>query len=339
MGLIDTVRIGYRTHAQPARDSLPEGTQAHVDDVGTPGEGWRYHVKLSSGAVLQWGGGGRAVMEWSVPKMLHGHNVEAVGLLDALGCAREVYREAAGVLAPTEAFEACRVYRVDVVRDFSDVPAPLPLLRALQHFPSKGRCVARLYADPARNGAATLTKGNGARGGTLYDKWAEVARTELPKNVLSLAEGRLRYEARIRKRPLEKAHAGTVADLSRDRLETVRREVWEWCGYGTAVAMMDDVEAKIWAAPVSKSARKDLLAFWRAVTTGHDPREVVSRPTIYRCRDWLIAEGALPGDWRTDTDLGTFGGAEAPPIMYERPRPGTAVRLDLGSGRLMREAV
>ena len=278
---VDTVRLVY----QAAGPGDRTGASAQVVQLDEPGEGWRYSAPLRVGGFVSWGVAGMAAVELSVPKASAGHNVYGLRLAEAVDVAREAFAEAVERVPAVDGFEACRVNRIDLVRDFEGVTRQMETLRAFSTVKPSGRAVSRLFQDASRGGAPTLTVGNGARHGTLYDKQAECRGQGETAQVISLAEGRLRFEARLRKYQLRRAGVGQVLDLEEHKLGSMRRRVFEWVGYDREVTGMAKILSHVFNHDgLSRRERLSAIGFFVATAHGQPADDIVSKNTATKYR-------------------------------------------------------
>ena len=298
---IDTIRLVY-TAAGPGD---LRGANAQVVKLDEPGEGWIYSAPLDVGGFVSWGVAGKAAVELSVPKAQDGHNVYGLELPAALAVARVAFEQAAERVPAVDGFESCMVNRVDLVRDFDGVTRQMETLRSFSTLKPKGRATSRLYQDASRGGAPTLTVGNGARHGTLYDKQAECRGKGESAKVISMAEGRLRFEARIRKYQLRKSGIGQVVDLEERKLQAMRRQVFEWVGYDREVTGMSKVLASVMSnGELSQREKLSAIGYFVATAHGVPTGDVVSKNTATKYRR-VAEELGLILDPNSADELGT----------------------------------
>lgn len=326
---IDTVRFAYDTRESTGR---PHGARAQVYDLGTDREAWAFSADLPEGGQVMWGNGPRAVVELNVSKAKQGHNVEALDLADTLEVAREAFDWAQLWIPAAVPFEDAFVNRLDLVRDFEGVTRPVQTLSALRSVPMRGRATARLFNDAHKGGAITLTKGNGARSSTLYDKGAEVLKFEPKKPsknadadereayreacarhraLVALAEGRLRFEARVRKEPLRRAGVTTMQDVTPFadnvvRLGWLRRQMFGWAGFDREVSALARVTEAVLSDPeLSNRERATCLGYFLLASQGHEVGRLFSSNT-QRKYERVASTLGLVLDGTAPTEAGTF---------------------------------
>lgn len=227
---IDTLRIGgpsrrlfRRATGWKAQGSISEDGEF----VGTA----FLRVLPETGARLQVIAGQDheyAFCEFSAPKVMGSDNVRPLDLEEARKAWGKVAEEADEFVTwPDEV----NVNRLDVARDFTDVPELGPLLLGLSSVPVPGRKVRDLYRDPAAGNAQTLFVRNKSGGCRLYDKGEE---SGLPGTA-----GRLRCEAQERRAGLRAKGVATFRSLTNADVYRIGRERFDWAGFGRSVATID----------------------------------------------------------------------------------------------------
>ena len=260
---VDTIRLRGRVknadsitnlaHVRASRLLEPRGK---VDGDGytlvagsdTLRSGARIQVDIANQGVPE------AAVEFSAPKVANGHNVVALPLREALDVARSVYEEASELVDWAQPFDLMRVGRLDLDRDFEQVEHAGPLLSALSKVRAPYNPKTRYYPDPEKGNAATLTRGPAARWlATLYDKHGEALHRhryaqphdkQKAQQELTQAEGRLRYELRLRPEAMGK-NLRLVRDLNDDDLTRLRRGYFDRVGYGLEVSGMQRAAALV----------------------------------------------------------------------------------------------
>lgn len=261
--------------------------------------------RLDGGGTLRTGVGDRAVVEASIPKRLHGHNVHPVSWAEAADELRSMWTEAREYVRPLTAFGDGRVVRIDAVRDFAGVHGFQHFAGSLEQAVKAPRVRSRLYRDRARRGSLTLALGNSQWRAALYDKFAESMREE--------ARGQIRYEARLGRRWAERAGVSLVSEGS---LLELARERFTTCGFGRTVGGMQEVLGKVLeASGLSKRERASFLGVLWAEAWGCES-DVASRNTVGKYR-------------RIARDLGL--------ALRREDAPAVSARLDYESGRLQVE--
>lgn len=294
------VRTG-ETDLEPvaAGDVLGSGARIGVDKLHAGGwEGW---------------------VEFSAPKVGTGSNVVALPLRQAVDVARDVFREAEAVVNWLDPFERTRVQRIDLDRDFDGVEHQVPLLTGLSKLRAAYNPKTRLFPDPAKSGAMTLTRGPASRWlSTLYDKegearhrarYAPEAEKAQRQNDITSAAGRLRFEARLRSDVL--GGQRTIGDLVEDELAGLRRKYFERVGYGMEVAGMDRAVALIVASDLTEAAKIQTLGY--LVMESQGMPAAFGRTTVWKYRKRCEELGVTAADMqsmattavRLDYDAGT----------------------------------
>lgn len=313
---IDTIGISF-----PVADYDQKGCTANVSNYGTESEGWTYRRRLEGGGFVGFGAGGMAWAEASLPKRLSVDRVNDDALPVELvhSAVAALVTEVCERATPTENLTTDgivvsplnpRIVRLDVVRDFDllDSARLGPMMDALAEVPHAGRTKVSRWADPSRGSAETLTVGPRSWGATLYDKHAESS---------SAREGRLRFEARLRRRQLTSAkareaggHIGYLADVRPDKVDRVRRAWFGTAGFDREIVTPQRLFDR--TPGLKLQQRLALVGYWQAVSEGS--RGSVSRSTDYRYR-------------KLSDDLGI--------VMATRPQAEAAegLRLDYETGR------
>jgi hypothetical protein len=155
---------------------------------------------------------------------------------DLVGQAVDAMAElAANVLPVDEHPDTWKVTRVDVARDFLDVPDPALFVRALAPLPRPYARRSFVYRDPTRNRAETMAIGSNSGMVRLYDRHsAHGARGAEPCS--------LRWELEARTPWLGGARAGDLSPAFFDLLAAHR---WEWSACGTVVTTADGMVARV----------------------------------------------------------------------------------------------
>lgn len=306
---VDTIRL-----RGPVRDFAAAAArlQSRRVDLGLDG---RERVVEASGRLP---GGARVkvdqlrevpecAVEFSAPKVANGSNVVPLPLAEAIAVAREVVGQVDELVGFTVPFEAMRVQRIDLDRDFEDVDNIGPLLSALSRLPAPNNPATRYFPDPSRGNAATLTRGSPARWqSTLYSKEGEAlsrlrsARTDEQKAAATVdvqkAQRRLRFELRSRTEVLGDRGLRLVGDLDDDALAGMRRYYFDRVGYGLEVTGMQVAVARVMEAEtdVSVNRRLALIGWLSAQAYGMAPD--LSTRTGFRYKSLAQEIGVAPAD-------------------------------------------
>ncbi len=120
-----------------------------------------------------------------------------------------------------------RVKRLDLARDFSGVSDPSSLIGGLIGVHRNHARQARVFYDPERNGAQTLTVGGKRDQARAYDKAQESGEG---------AAGVVRVEFLCRDWLMRYGNMRNVGDMTDDSIDELGRDRFEWSGMGTGVA-------------------------------------------------------------------------------------------------------
>jgi hypothetical protein len=253
--LLDTVRVTGPIKGHCLREvnvkRLIAGTGEFNDRV-TSATGF-----LESGTkiLVRTNGGLSATMERSLPNISRGNNVKASTVEEARDALSYIYDEAAHFVEWDCELKDLHVRRADVVGDFDGVLHLDALLNGLARV-SVPRCRStKVYTDPQRGGAKTLSRSvPGSWQASVYDKHAEVlhrarrARTPDRRDYLThLAgelAGRARFEVSVRTQPLLRAGVITVSDLfTESKLLYLREYYFQRACFDHAVGGAPHLEA------------------------------------------------------------------------------------------------
>lgn len=169
-----------------------------------------------------------------------------------------------------------KVKRLDLARDFREVPDTALFVRSLQGLPRPYARRSFTYRDPRRNRAQTLAVGSGAGMVRLYDQWEAYASKGAP-------EGSLRWEVECREAWLHEAAAG---DLAPAFLGALGGHRWEWSACGTPVATS---EAGFVAAIEARTCRHR-----RPRQRCEESCDGLAPATASRLRgDWMAAQAGI----------------------------------------------
>jgi len=284
-GRLDTVGVAF----QVGPDFRTTGATASVVQLGEVGEAWRYRHKLAGGGFLALGINGKAWAEASLPKRIDGENVEAVTVPDALELLRGLVAEADEYCDRKVPFEHAEVVRIDAVRDFQGVHHAAELLSGLANTPRPAVQKVKLFQDPERCSAETLTVGPKAWKMTGYDKHVETAG--------AAPEGQLRTETRLHREQLLSEHArkggymmGHVADITDDKVERLHRGRFELACFDREVVGVASVAAAIRRAELTDESKRELWCF----LTMPGASELMSKNTRTRYRRLARELGVTP---------------------------------------------
>lgn len=205
----------------------------------------RLHVDLRHGPF--------AWFEHSLPNLVHGTNLRALPVVDAVRATETIYMEALSFVEWAVPLDDLRVMRLDADRDFlSELPISTLLeaigaTRSLPYRPRGGH-----WGN--EEGFTSVVRGHGARWlSRLYSKADEIGsrarRVENPAERNRLlreaveAEGILRCETRMRSPVLTEASLVRLGDLTDERVAGMCRKYFERAGYHEEVGSIDKIQA------------------------------------------------------------------------------------------------
>jgi hypothetical protein len=194
--------------------------------------------------------GGGVSFELSVPKILRRTNEVPASIQEVMEVVKEIYYVAHFYVDWTTDCDDLELHRVDLVRGFdhvTDISATLHRLSVAQA--ARGR-LRKVFTDPTRGNAQTLTVGTPRRWmSTAYDKptemfWAasrtrdKVLAFDLREKARMLqARGHLRAEMSVRAKPLiERLGSNRLVDiLKEETMSTTAHHYFEAAGLDTPV--------------------------------------------------------------------------------------------------------
>jgi len=200
--------------------------------------------------------GGRVSFELSVPKVLRRTNEVAASIPEVEAVIQMVYKAASRLVDWTTDWTDSELPRVDLVRGFesvNDISTTLNRLSVVQQ--SRGR-VRKVFTDPSRGNAQTLTVGTSRRWmATCYDKATEMlwaaSRTkdilharDLQQKAHDLqARGHLRVEISVRAKPLnERIGSNRLVDiLQEDTMNATAEHYFNAAGLNTPIGGTDKI--------------------------------------------------------------------------------------------------
>ncbi len=271
--LVDTVVYTGAIRTMPSRarhhQVVEAGTAEILDDSYRFVEGpIRFDISKSYGTLL-------ARVEYSLPNFRHGTNIAALDPTEAIDVLQDIDREVGKVIRWVNPDLRTRsLSRVDLVRDFHDVPDIVSLTRQLEtHSPYSGPRI--MHRTPSlENQAASLMMGRRRRwSATLYDKHAQViGRRSLDsgghRRLANACEGTLRYELRLWRPVLRESRAITIPDLEAPVLERMLRDKWEKCGLGREVVPPEQWRNRLEQAEITNAKKISLLGYVDAMRNG-----------------------------------------------------------------------
>ncbi len=197
-------------------------------------------------------GGPMADLEFNPSRLIDSEDTWALcPVEDVMGTLEEVLATLVTHITPGEEPEMMQVSRLDVARDFLDVPNINATLRALSVNDPKW-CEAKQvwFSTDGRNLAETLKFGGQAEYLQLYDKAAQMKKKRIGGRA---PEGTLRYEVRARKdgwlgspnEPSDFDGINVMAHVTRPAVEALAWQRWRWCGAGAFVVAPDLFQAVV----------------------------------------------------------------------------------------------
>lgn len=305
---LDTVRIGGEaTRRTVTRRQVADWrVSAATDDAGRRVEQSMLRT-LECGATLQFRPGrgddsDRAFVEFSIPKLLQGNNTHPSSLQASRIAVSAVLTEAAEFVE----LHQTNINRLDVVRDFTDVPHIGGVLLSLIAAPISGRKTVSMYGDAALGGIQTRTVRNNDGACRAYDKGAEAGTAD--------AQGRLRVEAEERRRNLRSLGIADWRALTESQIYIVGRRRFEWAGLGTSISSVSEAIVRILAAKLSGAGKAKLVGYHELRRRGLDGALNSSDRSRFR-RDLealgLFGSEHADSPFRLDYDRGLLVGDEA----------------------------
>ena len=315
---VDTIRLAVTLPAMPTLRNLR--TRQHVDPLtgAISTTVINSYEQLSAGGfvnVRPVRGGASAVVEFSVPRAVQGHNVWPVPAGRVIELIAPVAEEISDLFGIKVELAGVGVRRIDVVRDFeADGAVAADLLHRLSVAKIAGAPPIKTFASRRFTGVQTLSVGNGERWqATLYHKGEEVladaqrhpARwTSRPMAAAAReAGGRLRYELRLRA-ILREIGINTVSDLDEELLQEQSRRYWARCRFGAEMTTSALQRAIIDAGNAGKREKRVLVnaiallvadAVGAPVAVSHNTRDLHRSVLRRHGVDRAVIHGALAG--------------------------------------------
>jgi len=305
---LDTVRIGGEaTRRTMRRRQVSDWRVSAATNEAGQRVDRSFLRKLDCGATLQYRPGtgndaDRAFVEFSIPKLLAGENVHP----SSLSAARVAVSAALSEAGEFVELHHTNVNRLDVVRDFTDVPHIAGVLLAFDTVPMSGRKTIVTYSDAAIGGIQTRSVRNSDGGCRGYDKGVESGNPE--------AQGRLRIEAEERRRNLRQLGIERWDALTERDLYTVGLRRFEWACFDARISSASDAIVRILAADLNGAAKAKLVGFHELQRRGLD--SALNGNDRSRFRRDLEALGLFGSEhadapFRLDYDRGFLVGDEA----------------------------
>jgi len=200
--------------------------------------------------------GGSVSFELSVPRVFRGTNEVAASIEEVIEVVQRVHHAASYRVHWIGDWTALEVLRVDLVRGFEDVTDISTTIHRLSTVPQARGRLRKVFNDPARGDAQTLTVGTPRRWlTTAYDKPAEMLHAASKTNDTVHAEdlrekalllqGRrhLRVETSVRARPLKERLGSNrlVELLEEDAVNTTVEHYFKAVGLDTPVGGVDKI--------------------------------------------------------------------------------------------------
>lgn len=261
---VDTIRVrglhrGHDLSRKTERTSIDPST-GEVRVLGSKSYDWvwilGHRVSLQSDDRQ----GGGVSFECSVPKVSRRTNEVASSIEEVEQVVQQIFHAASYLVDWTTGWSDLEVRRVDLVRGFDDVrdiSATLNRLAVVHQ--SRGR-VRKVFTDPRRGEAQTLTVGTARRWMcTAYDKATEMQSaasktsdtmlaSDLKRKAALLKErGHLRVEISVRAKPLKERLGSNrlVEILKEDVMNTTAKHYFQAAGLDTAIGGTDKVNRAI----------------------------------------------------------------------------------------------
>ena len=244
---VDTIRVTGHLECQPARGQWAYVKQVRYGLSGFEDAGAR--VPLGDGIELRADfkrDSPTASFEFSVPRLLQGHNCVTSSIEQTLEALMEIYHRASSVVEWSTPFGELGVMKLDLVRDaFSPYPiATTALFDGLRKVSSPYRPTTQAFSKG--NAGTSVIRGTRKRWTvTMYCKdiqlEAAAASTKDPvqkpwlQGLAQDAKGQLRIEARLLSPVLRKEGIRTVRDLSQSSVESLHRQYFDNARFGTEV--------------------------------------------------------------------------------------------------------
>lgn len=232
-----------------------------------------------------------AQLQVSLPKFRWGHNAIALPITDLHQEIDKVIDALSDHVVIETSDRDCRsvkVKRLDLVRDFDDVPCVSDLIEGLRKIPRPGRMFLRTFSNRAGH-SETLTVGpKSSWAATLYDKYAECPDFAKP--------GQLRCELRCRKRLQQKwavHHGGKInvlADINPQKAARIARGMFDDARFGVQIMTHASMAAEVMAYQELSETQKLRLIGYLTVT-GAGLHVATSPTTLNRYQRYLEAVG------------------------------------------------
>ncbi len=257
---VDTIRVrglhnGHDLRRKTER-TVVDPTTGEIRVVGSKSYDfvWVKGHKVALQADNRQGGG--VSFELSVPKVLRRTNEVAASILEVAEVVQQVHHAASYLVDWKADCTALELNRVDLVRCFENVTDISTTLNRLSVVQQTGGRLRKVFTDPKRGFAQTLTVGTPRRWMcTAYDKATEMlwaaSRThdaphasDLTQKALDLrARGHLRVEMSVRARPLKERLGSNrlVEILKENAMNTTAQHYFQVAGLDTPIGGTEKV--------------------------------------------------------------------------------------------------
>lgn len=192
---------------------------------------------------------------------------------------------------------AVKLKRLDLARDFGGVTSPTQILGGLIGVHRNHSRQARVFYDPDKNGAQTLTVGGKRNQARAYDKEQESG----PE-----AAGFLRAEFLCRDWLTRYSDMAHLDDMTDDKLDELGRDRFDWSGMGTTVASsVQGVIDAVARLDLSPTKERHLLGY--LLQSGYGLPTQMSRTTAAEYRRLAKQAGvamALDGLGQDEAEIG-----------------------------------
>jgi hypothetical protein len=238
------------TRVNPASgDVLSEGVMTRAPDGVTR---FGYYFARGRNEAIGW-------LEASLPRLVHGNNVQALQYEEAIRTAVTLTSSVAEVMPWKSESKDMRLSRIDLVMDIREVHDPGRLMRAWARDGAKARF--------GPNGLQSLKLGTaGSREVTIYDKSAEMG--------LNLPAGHprhIRIETRLRGGYLARRGIRSLAEATADRLEAERHRAFHYYALHRGIveerSLLDALSETDW----SDAVKAGVLYLARERAEGREP--------------------------------------------------------------------
>lgn len=190
---------------------------------------------------------------FSVPGWLRGDNRFAASADETRAVVHDFVNHLRRLLGLDDVADAVRLRRLDIARDFADVPEPARLLEELSRKPPGYGMRTELHRDLAHQGAQTVYRRNTRWTSRLYHRgemYRDTARGSDRQRRLSLAaaeDGVVRFEVELRTKSLSYHGLNRPSSLRDNELWRLAQTYWQRSAFdhsvgsgGSRLARMED---------------------------------------------------------------------------------------------------